>query len=487
MKMRINNIQTLFLKNIGVKQTVFKNAFWLAFAEVFSRFLEFILIIYIIRALGAVEFGIFSFAFAFVSLFSIVSDFGLSDIATRELSQNKETEKEYSAVFSLRFFLSVAVFILILCSSFFITKEYPLRFIIWILGAYALVNEFFYIVYAFLRARQKMEYEFGVKVIRALAMIFILFFILLKIPSIKNICYGYLFSNLTVLILVLLIFNFKIQPLKFDFNRNIWRKFLKISWPLGIAAIFGSIFLSIDSVIMGSFGQIAQAGFYNAGRKIIVITTIPTALVYMSFFPALSKFFKESKEKFQKMWGYYMKLMIVLALPATVGGWVFASKIINLAYGQQFSTSIAVFQILIFMAGINFVYNPYILVLIVSGQQKKYLLVNLIGAMVNVISNLILIPRYNLYGASASAVITYIVLFLLAKKFSEKTISVLSYEPGIFKVLAIAVLSSLAMLFVITQPLIYGLNVVLAIIIGAVIYLLFLFFLAKNIFRVNLL
>lgn len=485
--MKAVNFQNLFLKNIGVRQTVLKNAFWLAFAEVFSRFLEFILIIYIIRALGAVDFGTFSFAFAFVSLFSIASDFGLSDIATRELSQDEEAEREYSAIFSLRLILGAAVFVLILFFSFFVTKEFPLRFIIWILGGYALINEFFSIIYAFLRARQKMEYEFGIKVIRAMAMVVIIFFVLFRISSIRNICYGYLLSNLAVLIFVLFIFHFKIQPLKFDFDKKIWNKFLRISWPLGAAAIFGAIFVSIDLVIMGFFSQIAQAGFYNASKKIIVITTIPAMLIYMSFFPALSKFFKESKEKFHKMWDYYMKLMIILALPAVAGGWAFASRIIDLAYGRQFSPSIAVFQILIFMAGINFVYNPYVLVLIVSGQQKKYLLVNLIGAVVNVCLNLVLIPRYNFYGAAVSAVVTYIILFFLAIKFSRKIYPVLSFGPELLKISAIAVISSLAMLAVILQPLIYNLNVVFSIAIGILIYFLFSFFLAKNIFRISLL
>ena len=44
--MKIVDIKNLFLNNIGVRQTVFKNTFWLAFSEALSRFLEFILIIY---------------------------------------------------------------------------------------------------------------------------------------------------------------------------------------------------------------------------------------------------------------------------------------------------------------------------------------------------------------------------------------------------------------------------------------------------------
>ncbi len=56
-----------FLENLGVKQTIFKNTFWLAVAEGVTKFLKLILIIYVARVLGATEYGKFTFAL-FLSL-----------------------------------------------------------------------------------------------------------------------------------------------------------------------------------------------------------------------------------------------------------------------------------------------------------------------------------------------------------------------------------------------------------------------------------
>jgi len=481
--MEIKNIKRLFFRNLGARQTVLKNTFWLAFAEGISRLLELILIVYIIRILGVVEYGKFSFALAFVSIFVAFSDFGLSDIVTREISGDKEVEKDYPAILSLKIILSLATLILILFSSLFVTIDPSIRLIIFILGSYALINDFFFIFYAFLRARQKMEYEAGIKISRVIILVPAILFILLKFPSVYNVSYGYLFASLLSLVTVFLFFYLKIQLLKLNFNKIIWEKFFKLSWPLGLAGIFGMIFISIDSVIMGYFGQIAQTGYYNASRKIIGSIALPSTFIFMSFYPLLSKLFKKSKEELKRAWDYYMELMIILSVPVAVGGFVLAPKIINFIFGLDFTSSILAFQILIFIAGINFLYSSYVLILIVSGQQKKYLWINLMGAATNIVLNFILIPRYSLYGASVSAVITYVVLFILGLEFSRRFTPIVPFNIRFLKILIMAALSAAIMILIITYPPVYRLNVIYVVFLGILIYFFVLFLLYKNILK----
>ena len=98
----------------------------------------------------------------------MLSDFGLSDIVTREFSQNKDNEKEYSAILSLKIILSMGTLILMLTGSFFVTNDTAIRKVIWILAVFILMNNFFNTIYTFFRAKQKMEYEAGIKIFQAL-------------------------------------------------------------------------------------------------------------------------------------------------------------------------------------------------------------------------------------------------------------------------------------------------------------------------------
>lgn len=464
------NIKTFLLDNKTSKQTIIKNTFWLMFAEGMSRLLTLVLFIYVARILGATEYGKFTFALAFVYLLSIFSDLGISQIATREFSQEKEKEKDYPALLSLKFFLILGTLILVLISSFFIISDPVIKKIIWILALYVFSGSFAQIIYAFLEARQRMEYEAWAKILQTFLFVGFGFSVIFTFPSAENLASGYLIATLIFLSFLLLFFHFKIYQLKFAFNPAIWQKFLSMSWPLALSALFVAIYNEIDSVMMGSWGMITETGWYNAAYRIAGFALVPMALLSQSFFPALSKAFKESKEKLQNIWNYQMEAMIILAIPIMAGGIFFAPKIIDFIYNPEYTPSILAFQILIIMAGIIFLSNSFNSVLIASDQQKKLFWVTMAGVFANIILNLILIPKFSLYGAAVATVITQFLVFLLLIRLTLKLTTISFFNSKILLTLIGTGLSSGIMYFVITRPQIYHLHVIFSILIGIIVY-----------------
>ena len=91
--MKVKNfadIKELLLENKTIKQTLFKNTFWLGVGTGTGKFLKLILTIYIARILGAAEYGKLTFALAFISVFLLFADLGLDEIVVREFSRQKE-------------------------------------------------------------------------------------------------------------------------------------------------------------------------------------------------------------------------------------------------------------------------------------------------------------------------------------------------------------------------------------------------------------
>ena len=220
--MKVKNffdIKTVLFVNKTVKQTIFKNTLWIAAATGISKLLKLILIIYIARGLGAAEYGKFTFALAFISLFLILQDFGLSNIVIREFAQKKEREHDFSSILSLKILLSLGTFILILIGSFLITSDPNIQKVIWILAIFSSISNFSEIIYAFCRSRQRMEYESWAIILEALTVTAIGFFIIFNLLSIINLSYGYLFSALISLIFILTLFHFKVVPLKISWKK----------------------------------------------------------------------------------------------------------------------------------------------------------------------------------------------------------------------------------------------------------------------------
>ncbi len=481
--MNILTIKNLFFENISIRQTIFKNTFWLTIAEIVSRLLKLALIVLIVRVLGATEYGKFAFALSYVGIFVLFADLGISAITTREFSRETEREKDYPAILFLKILLSIGAFILMIVGSFFITSDPIIQKIIWILGLFIIITSFFTILYAFLRARQKMEYEALIKILQTALMVGIGVFVILKSPFIESLSYGYLIANLMALTIVLLIFHFRIQPIRLSYNPDIWKKFLSISWPLSIGFIIGWIYVSIDSIMLGYFNLITENGWYMAAHKITAAIVISAALISKSFFPPLSKFFKESTEKLQQVWNYQMELMIFLALPIMTGGILLADKIINLFYGSGYDPSILAFQILILVSVIDFFYYPYIIGLIVSDQEKKNFLLIIIGAVINIILNIILIPVYGFIGAGIATIISSFIILLLAIEFSRRFTSISPFNFKLFKGFISAFAASLIMLLLIKQLLIYDIHLLFLITTGGIVYLIF--FLASRKFLKN--
>ena len=239
------------------------------------------------------------------------------------------------------------------------------------------------------------------------------------------------------------------------------------------------IYISISSIMLGYFNLLAESGWYGAASKIALATAIPADLIIRSFYPALSGFFINSKEKLQRSWDHLMELMILLVIPTVTGGIALAPKIIYFFYGFSFAPSIFAFQLLMCVIGVSFISYPFSLILVVCNQQKKNFFLIIGGVVMSSIMGFILIPIYGFYGMIAVTIIVSLsILFLtvITVKYSTP-VSIINMK--FLKGALIASVSSLVMLYVIRLPAVYNLNIFYSIITGTVIYSIILYFLYK--------
>ncbi|MFH1181008.1 MAG: oligosaccharide flippase family protein [bacterium] len=471
----ISKTKSFLFDHQTVKQTIFKNTFWLGLAEGISRLATFALFIFVARILGATEYGKFSFVLAVVGLLLLLPGFVSSEIITREFSKDKEKEKEFSSLFTLKLLFGLASILFLFGISFFVTADAIIRKVIWIMSAYWILNSLVDIVYAFFRARQRMEYESFFKIFDALLTTGFGLFVIFKFPSIENLSYAYLLEGLVLCGVILLFFHFKIRKMSFGFNKKIWKKILSLSWPMALIGLTAGIYSQIDTVMMGFFNQITETGWYNASFKITRMALVPVALISQSFYPVLSKFFQESKDKLQEAWTFQAKIMIWLAFPLMAGGVVLAPRIIDFLYGRSYLPAIMSFQMLIIMTGVMFLYDTFRQVLIVSNQQKKVFWAILAGAIVNIALNLILIPRFSLNGAALATLFTNILIFFLFLKFILKYTEIKPFNQEILRETISALAACVIMYLIISRAFVYSLPVVFSILIGIATYFIALF------------
>ncbi len=420
-----NAITSFLFSNTSVRQTIFKNTFWITLSAGICKALRAVLIIYLARALGPTDYGKFAFALAFISLFVSFFDMGVPIIATREFSKEGAKREEFNSLISLKIVLGIATVILIFSLSLFITSSPEIQRLIWILTLASFFGQFPEIFYSLFRSKEKMEYEAFINVFQVLLLSGIIFFVILNFLSPKNISFGYLIANLITLIVAGAFFCRKFAPIKGLVDVKIWKRFLVMAWPLALTSIFGMIYGYFDSAFLGYSNQVKETGLYNAALRIINIAVLPSGIITMTFYPVLSRLSCEKeKTSFQKLFNYQMKILMAIAVFLILIGVVFAPQIISLIYGPSYLPAVSAFRVLLATTGISYLLASFSQIFIIFNKQWKYFWVTFWGAIINVILDLVLIPAFSLYGAAVASFFATFLMLVLSLFYIYKNIPV---------------------------------------------------------------
>src|SRR5205823_6138496 len=129
---------------------------------------KFFVTLYVIRLLGSYEYGKFAFAFAFVSLFSTLFDFGLSPVVTREFAKDQKQELSFSAILGLKVAIGLIVLTFIGVNGYLMSPDQTVRKMVLVLALTLWLSELGSTYYAYFRSRQRMEYESSLGILGSL-------------------------------------------------------------------------------------------------------------------------------------------------------------------------------------------------------------------------------------------------------------------------------------------------------------------------------
>jgi len=465
-------LKSNLLHNKSTRQTLAKNTFWLSFSMIISKIIKYFLIIYAARILGATEYGVFNFAIAFVALFNIFADLGVTSLIARETAKGEKSAIHISAAFTLKLLLTIATLALIVIASFLVPQAFGIRLTILVLAGYILINGFSVFFYNCFYGRQEMQYQSITEII-SIALTTVLGIYLISLVSKSYfLAVAYLVGAIVGFLIISFIFRKKFGAiLKLDFNKKEWRKIFNWSWPLALSGLFATIYTNTDSLMMGFWHLFSQIGYYNAAQKIVVMAILPASLIATSFFPALTKAHSDQeKKKMQKLFDYQNIILMMIAIPITVGGYILANGLILRVYGNEYQPAIEALRILILMGGISYLIAPLSRALFIYNQQKRTFWVTIWAALLNVVLNVILIPRFGLYGAAWASVATFSLSLILLSYYTQKLTLLKVLNRTLIKSLSAFLFSSILMGFVLLQLAVHNVNPLLKIGIGAVVY-----------------
>ncbi len=358
------------------------------------------------RYLGEKGFGQYSLIFAYLYIFSALSDFGLYSLLNREIGKpGAEEEKVVSSIFTMRAFLLS----IILIAGFLIVLFFPYPSLVKIGVGVAVIFYFFsslaQVISGIFQKYLKTYYLAISEVLsRTINFVLILIFInynfgilsfvwAMSISALAYFLFNYIFARRLI--------KFKI---KFDFEFS--KKIIKDSVILAVSSVFILIYFKLGTVILSFFHSLYDVGVYSLAYKILETLIVFPAIFVGILMPLFSKFFNENKEKFNYSIQSSFDVLMIFLMPMVFGGLLTADKIINLIAKNSFSESVIVFQVLLFAVFFIFLGTLFNALIIVIDKQKSFLKISAAGAILSLALNFVLIPPYSYVGASISTVIT---------------------------------------------------------------------------------
>lgn len=397
------------LVNRTWKQVVLKNMVWATLAEAIVRGLKLLVLPLVARAFGPAQFGQFAFAYSFASMFDVVFDSGLALTTTRELAAAGRNEELLPDILLMKWTLGAVGMGALGLGMVLITRDQATRISIVVLGIAFFVLEMVNLSFSVFRARQRMEYEFLVRIAQAVFLLSAVGVVAWRAPTVLNVSYAYLVSGLMTLGLAVTIVP-GLWRVRRGVRGEVWVKLLRIALPLALAGGATTIYMNVDSVMLGAFGKITETGWYNLATRITGILLVPTGLLSVVIFPAFASTASDVGQIFRRRWDAWSAGMIGIGFYVAFAVLATSDRIVQVLFGSDFHPTSLVLKILVVTVLLIFLYTPSYQSMIVFDQQRLLFWTLLAAAVINVLLNLILIPSYGMYGSAWATVATHVVI-----------------------------------------------------------------------------
>jgi len=403
---------------MSISRRIARNSIVLFGSNIVSKTFTFLYIIFMARYLGKSDFGIFSFAFAFCGLFVLMTDMGLDKLTVREVARDKSLAGKYVGNFVLiKIFLGMTTFALIASVINIMGYSNPTLSIVYWLGLHIVIRSFSNVFYAIIQANEKMEYvSIGLILGNALLLLGVILTAKLNLSVtaigvvfviVSSVDLGYAFG---------ICLKKFVKP-KFEIDLDFWKESIKTAWPLGAMLIFVMFYFRTDVVMINLMIGDPDVGLYSAAYRIAEIPILIPGLLMVAIFPVLSSLFRSSKSSFRKMYSLILKYLFCLGLPIATVITLIAHPLVNLFYDVEYIASARALQVLIWASAIMFLTMVQGSTFVAADKQIISMKMSAAAFVLNILMNLILIPKYSYVGASIATVLTEIFGFALGAYF----------------------------------------------------------------------
>lgn len=390
-------------------QRYFQNTGWMFAARIVCMAISLLATIFIARKLGPTNFGQLNYAVSFIGLFAFISSLGIDNFLYRDLIRYPERKKEIlGTALGLKLISGVISALLAIGLAILFTKDDVSKILIFILSVTFLFNPFQIINFEF-QARVKSKYPSIVSVLVTLILNILKIIVIMFNKGVIYLSLILVLESILYALFYWFAYEKKIEGSIFEwkFDKEIAIDLLKNSWPLIFTSAFALVYARIDQVLIKNMIDAASVGIYSAGVTIAEVWYFIPGIIIGSLFPAIINAKKTSEDIYYARLKKLSVLLTITAVAVSLIVTVLAPFIIHTIYGSSFIGSIIILQIYVWASVGTFLSILVDNYLVTENYRKMIIFKSFIPMVVNVLLNLLWIPRYGIVGSAYATLISY--------------------------------------------------------------------------------
>ena len=402
---------------------ILNNITWLFFDKFIRLGVGLLVGVWIARYLGPEQFGLLSYALAFVALFSAVANLGLNAIVVRDLVQDSaSTDTTMGTSFLLSVFGGLLAFCLSLLAISYARPDDELaKFIVVLLSLLMVFKATDVVRYWF---ESQVQSKYVVWMENGLFLVFAAIKIVLIVAESPLLAFiwalfaeGLLVS--TGLMIVYALQGGEIRAWRAQISRV--KNLIKDSWPLILSGLAIMVYMRIDQIMLGQMLDDESVGIYSAAVKISEVWYFIPMTIVASVFPSIIEVKKQGEARYYQRLQKLSGLMLLLALAGAIPMTFLSAWITDLLFGNAYQLAGSVLAIHIWSGLFVFLGLASGEWFIIEGLQKYYFYRTILGAFVNIGLNFIMIPKFGIIGAAWATVVAQLCSNILFNIFNRKT------------------------------------------------------------------
>lgn len=406
------NILKILLNKINKSafKEYFSHSAWMLMEYPFRFISSIVINLLLARELGPSNFGIFSFVVGTTAIITSIGKLGLDSIILRDFvnADQFSTEKLLGTAFWLRVISSIFLTILFLICYIQIEYKNPeLKFIILLL--FGFIFQSVEVIEFYFQSKIMGKKIFVLKTSYLLISTLIKIIFLLNHSNLETFIYILVFDQ--IILSIIFLYSYKMSSglfFLYCFNKKIASYYFREGLPLLINGVAVIIYMKCDLILIKFFLDDNAVGIYSAASKVSEIFYFIPMILSTALFPSLIKAKSMGDINYETQIQELYKVFFLISIVISIATFLLAPYIIPFLFGASFDLSIEILLIQSWSA-------IFVFLGVVSSKWyiiqnlKIYLMIGIvIGATLNIVLNLVFIPKYGLIAAAWISLVTQI-------------------------------------------------------------------------------